>query len=146
MRRDARQQSDSSDSDLLKAVRDGFARFRGARRGSRDRFPDEIRSLVLAAVKAGHPRGEVADAAGIDRSAIGRWQREVQKMPANAVPTTLRELRIVKGHEDLRPQETLAGGAVAVMRIGSGITIHLPLEALTENFLRTLMTSDGGAR
>ena len=139
MRRDARQQSGSG---MLETVREGFARFRRERRGSRDRFPDEVRRLALAAVEAGLPRGQVADAAGIERSALGRWQLELQ---GDKRPTGVRELRIVKGREDQQAPADTAASGVAVVRIGRQVAIELPVASLTASFLRTLVASNGGA-
>jgi hypothetical protein len=135
MRRHANQHDGS---DLLTTVRDGFARWRAQRRGSRDRFPDEVRRLALAAVEAGHPRGQVATAAGIERGALARWQREAQ----STRPSGARELRIVK-HRDEAPAVSTASG-VAVVRLGPGVAIEVPLAALTDSLVRMLVAAGSG--
>lgn len=143
MRRDAKRKQ--VNADLLKQVADAFARFRSGRRSPRARFPDEIRRLALAAVEAGHASSEVAQAAAVDRSDLGRWRREAQVAVVQEAPPKARELRIVKRREDSIPLQAVASDDVVVLRIGRHVAIDLPLTALTPNFLRMLVVNEGGA-
>ena len=141
MRRDASQQGNP---DQLELVRSRFRQFRSERRGSRQRFPDELRGLVLAAIDAGHPKAAVAEAAGIDRNAFGRWRREANAAPSPTASGKVRELHIVKHRQETPPPTVASAGTLAVVRIGHHIAVDLPAAALTESFLRALVASGGG--
>ena len=138
MRQQARQQADL---DILKQIRKGFARFRGDGSGSRKRCPDDLRNLVLAAVKAGHTAISVAEAAGIHPTGIGRWRREDAGERCRRSLPKARELRIVKRRED-EPKAQAA--ATATLRIGRHVAIDLPIAAVTDSLVRALLATAGG--
>lgn len=140
-----------ADPAILEALKQQAAAFHGVRHSTRQRYPDEIRALVFAAIDAGHPIIDVSAVCGVDRSAIAKWLREERgdaRTKTSAERPAVRELRVVRERTMEPPTASAAamgaGGAIATVRIGRRVTIDLPVSAITEAWLKMLTATDGG--
>src|SRR4051812_14252620 len=91
----------SADPSLLEALREKAFAFRSERTSPKQRFPDEIKALVIQALDAGHQVTDVSAAAGADRSVVGKWRREAGAgVRRSERRRGVRELRIIREPEN----------------------------------------------
>lgn len=125
---------DHDGSRILKRVELAFARYRRRSDGRRS-YPDQLKELAMSAVAAGVTPEAVARAAGVSSQSVSNWHR------AGLVSETPCELKIV-GSRNSQPDDRseAMANALAAARIvlRSGVTIELPIGALTGAMIEVL--------
>jgi hypothetical protein len=124
---------------ILRRVTLAFAKHR-RRNDGRSSYSKSLRSLAVSALEAGITPGKVAQAAGVSQQSVGNWL----STGSVAFP---RELKVVDDSSDIANEacaaKTPIGSSPAVIRLHSGVSIEIPIAALTPSLLVAL---NGGER
>jgi hypothetical protein len=114
-------------SNILIRVRKAFSVHR-RRNGSRQRYSQSLRNLVVSALEKGCSSGQIASAAGISEPSVRNWSNH---RPLIAV----RELRVEPDKIERVEEGT------AKIHLKSGVRIEIPMSSLTASLVSAL----GGA-
>ena len=124
---------------ILKKVEQAFSKHRRRNHG-RASYSESLRALALSAVEMGATREKVAEAAGISQASLTNWQ----KCRPTEKPQELRLLVSPMSSGSGRNNEISEfENLLARIKLSSGVSIELPIAALTSSLIATL---NGGAQ
>jgi hypothetical protein len=119
---------------ILKQLERAFDRHRRRSHG-RTSYPKPLKELALSVIASGIAPGAIAEAASISRQSLANWQRVVNAKP--------RELLLVDDVSPMSESEVKVDPSpVARIRLCSGVSIEVPVSAVTPSLLVAL----GGVR
>ncbi len=119
----------------VEGLRLAVAAVRQERPGKVARFPVELRSEALALIAQGVSAAELVMATGLSPTTVSHWQQDA----ADGQP--LRELKMVG---DGRTSPLRCGHELAIVRIGAGVSVELPISALKDDELWHCLVKIGG--
>jgi hypothetical protein len=105
----------------------------------RIRATGRLRGLIAAGLAVGLSPTVLAKLTGISRTTVKSWQGAALPDAVALLPAP-RELVVT---QEGRPQPRPAATGSACVRVGSSVTIELPVESLTEAVLRALIAAGG---
>ena len=125
--------SESNHVRILKKLESAFGRHYRRNDGKRS-YPAKLKELALEAVDSGIAGRTVAEATGVTPKSLRNWRAGALTPP--------KELKIVTTHEALKPVVPAHACMAAKVTLPSGITIEIPISALTATLIEAL---NGGA-
>ena len=121
--------SESDHVRILKELESEFGRHHRHNDGKRS-YPEKLKKMALGAVDSGIAGRTVAEATGVTPKSLRNWRASALTPP--------KELKVVATHEALKPILAAHACMAAKVTLLSGITIEIPISALTATLIRAL--------
>ena len=124
----------SEQDQILKRVEQAFGRHR-RRNGGRRSYSTQLKAFALSAMESGIAPSAIAEAAGISQQSLANWQ----------IPSTKpRELLLMSDTPSTAATvPNVSPSQVARIRLCSGVSIEVPVSAVTPSLIAALT---GGTR